>query len=88
MKYALSQGYRFYLGEVVLMYFIENIPYTFDELPILIQDHPEIQMEAMTYRDYDEEDMWKYSNYLIMEQMHPLMFELECENPELLPQDD
>jgi len=88
MKYALSQGYRFYMGEVVLMYFIENIPYTFDELPQIVQDHPSIQIEALAYRDYDDEDLYKYSNYLIMEEMHPLMYPLEVENPELLPQDD
>ncbi len=76
------------MGEVVLMYFIQNIPYTFDELPTIIQDHPNIQIEALSYRDYDDEDLYKYSNYLIMEEMHPLMYSLEIQNPELLPQDD
>jgi len=88
MKYTLSQGYRFYMGQVVRMYFIENVPYTFDELPLIIQEHPEIQVEAMSYRDYDDEEMYKYSNYLMMEEMHPLMYDLECLNPELLPQDE
>jgi len=88
MKYTLSQAYCFYMGEVVRMYFIQNIPYTFDELPQLIQDHPSVQTEALHNRDYDDEDMYRYSNYLICEGAHPLMFELEFENPELLPQDD
>lgn len=88
MKYTLSQSYCFYMGQVVRMYFIQNIPYTFDELPQLIQDHPSVQTEALSQRDYDDEDLFKYSTYLVMEEMHPLMYEVECVNPELLPKDD
>jgi len=88
MKYTLSQSYVFYMGEVVRMYFIQGIPYTFDELPYIIQEHPEVQVEALEHRDYDDEDMWRYSNYLMIEQLHPLMYNIECNNPELLPQDD
>ena len=88
MKYQLSQSYCFYLGNVVRMYFIQGLPYTFDELPTLIQDHPSVQTEALQNRDYDDEDMYRWSNYLMEELMHPLMFELEYENPDLLPKDD
>ena len=88
MKYTLSQSYVFYMGEVVRMYFIQGLPYTFAELPQIIQDHPSVQTEALSHRDYDDEEMFKISNYLIMEEMHPLMFEVEIENPELLPKDD
>lgn len=88
MKYTLSQSYCFYMGQVVRMYFIQGIPYTFDELPPLIQDHPGVQTEALSRRDYDDEDLYKYSTYLIMEEMHPLMFEVTLENPELLPKDE
>jgi hypothetical protein len=76
------------MGEVVRMYFIQGMPYTFDELPQIIQDHPEIQTTALSNRDFDDEDMYVWSNYLMMEEAHPLMFELEFENPELLPKDD
>jgi hypothetical protein len=38
-------------------------------------------------RTFDPEDLYKSSFYLIDEQAHPLMFELELENPEDLPQD-
>ena len=88
MKYVLSQSYCFYMGEVVRMYFIQGMPYTFDELPEIVQNHPQIQTEALQNRDFDDEDMYTWSNYLIMEAVHPLMFELELENPELLPKDD
>ncbi len=88
MKYTLSQSYCFYMGEVVRMYFIQGIPYTFDELPQIVQDHPNVQTEALSNRDYDDEDMYLASNYLVNEAAHPLMFELELENPDLLPKDD
>jgi len=88
MKYTLSQSYVFYMGEVVRMYFIQGIPYTFDELPQIIQDHPAVQTEALGNRDFDDEEMYMWSNYLVTEEAHPLMFELELENPDLLPQDD
>jgi len=84
MKYTLSQSYVFYMGEVVRMYFIQGLPYTFDELPQIIQDHPSVQTEALSHRDYDDEEMFKISNYLIMEEMHPLMFEVEIENPRII----
>ena len=69
------------------MYFINQVPFTFDEI------HPEVMydiqyMEAADkQRTFDPEDLYKSSFYLIDEQAHPLMFELELENPEDLPQD-
>lgn len=88
MKYALSQSYCFYMGEVVRMYFIQGIPYTFDELPYPLKEHPSVQTEALQHRDFDDEDMYLWSNYLVSEQVHPLMFDIEVDNPELLPKDD
>ena len=70
------------------MYFIQGVPYTFDELPQLVQDHPAVQTEALTHRDYDDEDLYMFSNYLIIEEAHPLMFDLQYLNPDLLPKDD
>ena len=77
MKYTLSQSYVFYMGKVVRMYFIQGIPYTFDELPLLVQDHPAVQTEALEGRDWDDEEMYKWSSYLTEEECHPLMFEIE-----------
>ena len=76
------------MGMVVRMYVIQDIPYTFDELPILIQDHPEVQAEALAGKDWDDDEMYRWSSYLMEEQCHPLMFELQLDNPALLPQDD
>ena len=76
------------MGEVVRMYFIQDLPYTFDELPFLIQEHPSVQTEALSHKDYDDEELFMVSNYLVMEEMHPLIYDIEVENPELLPKDD
>lgn len=88
MKYHLDQRYVFYNGNVVRMYFIQGMPYEFDELPLIIQEHPEIQNEALQDRDYDDYDLYKADSYLMLEECHPCMFELELDDPELLPQDD
>jgi len=88
MAYTLSQSYAFFCGDIVRMYFIQGMPYTFDELPPLIQDHPDIQAEALLGRDWDDEELYKISSYLVEEECHPLMFEIQIENPDLLPQDD
>ena len=88
MEYILSQRYCFYMGMVVRMYFIQGIPYTFDELPLIVQDNPTIQAEALAGRDWDDEDLYMASSYLVTEGAHPLMFDIPVDDPELLPKDD
>lgn len=88
VTYQLSQRYVFLEGSVVRMYFIQGLPYTFDELPKGVEEMPQIQTEALGNRDFDMEELYKVSSYLIEEEMHPLMFELPIDNPSMLPQDD
>ena len=88
MKYQLSQRYCFYMGMTVRMYFIQDIPYTFDELPQIIQDHPSVQAEALLGKDWDDEELYRSSSYLMAEECHPLVFDIQLNNPQLLPQDD
>ena len=44
MKYRIDARYVWYNEgtQIVLMYFIEGIPFTFDELPEIAQEDPEI----------------------------------------------
>ena len=49
-----------------------------------MQDDPYVQIEAEGNYNYTDEDMYRWSNYLIMEELHPLLFELDLENPEEL----
>jgi hypothetical protein len=87
MKYKITSNYCFHEGIIVDMYFINGIPFTFDDIPTVMQDDPYIQIEAEGNLDYSAEDMFLWSNYLIMEECHPLLFDLDLENPEELPCD-
>jgi hypothetical protein len=69
------------------MFFINGVPFTFDDIPVIMQDDPYVQIEAENNPTYCTEDMYKWSNYLIDEECHPLLFELNIENPEELPKD-
>jgi hypothetical protein len=70
-----------------LLYLIQNIPFTFDELPELARQNPSVIQLANSCRRWTAEDMYRASMYLMMEECHPMMYELELENPELLPVD-
>jgi len=89
MKYRIDTAYVWYNeGKmIVLMYFINNVPFTFDELPDCAMQDLEIIHLANNERRYEPEDLYRTSFYLIDEECHPLMFELELENPEMLPVD-
>jgi hypothetical protein len=43
--------------------------------------------EANSQMSLKADDLFKYSDYLISEMVHPMLFELELENPEELPAD-
>jgi len=91
MKYTLSTAYRWidtnYETMIVKMYFIQDIPYTFDELPEIAQNDPMIILDATASHKYTDEELYHHSNYLIQEEAHPFLFDLDLENPELLPLD-
>jgi len=89
MRYHLDIKYCWYnfSQQLVLMYFINGIPYTFDDVEESIYYDHEIIEWADGNTKYDIDDMYKASQYLIAEQCHPLLFDLELENPELLPID-
>jgi hypothetical protein len=69
------------------MYFINEIPFTFDELPEIAMDDPEIVTIANNNIKYDAIALYRSSGYLIMEECHPCFFEMDLENPECLPCD-
>jgi hypothetical protein len=69
------------------MYFIQNIPFTFDELPDSYLYDLELIELADKERRFEPEDLYKSSFYLIDEECHPMLFEVELENPEMMPAD-
>ncbi len=89
MSYKITKEYCWYNNgtQIVLMYFINNVPFTFDELPDGHLYDQNLLKEADKNRTYDPEDLFLSSFYLIDEEAHPLLFDLELENPEDLPQD-
>jgi len=91
MKYRIETEYAWYDHQegtsLVLVYLIQNVPFTFDELPEIAKDQPEIVKMADEGKGWTVEDMYRSSMYLMLEECHPLMYDVELENPELLPID-
>ena len=91
MKYRIDTTYAWYDHQegscLILVYRIQNVPFTFDELPEIAESHPEVVKMADEGKRWSVEEMYRSSMYLMMEECHPMMFELELENPELLPVD-
>ena len=89
MKYRIDAAYVWYNRgrQIVLMYFINSIPFTFDEL----DDESLFDLELINLADkerrFEPEDIYQSSYYLMLEECHPLLYDLDLENPECLPQD-
>tara|TARA_R100000008_G_C3545099_1_gene147088 strand:+ start:626 stop:871 length:246 start_codon:yes stop_codon:yes gene_type:complete len=70
------------------MYFINDIPFTWDELEdvaVTERDVEKIKWIANNEREYNTEQLYNYYSYLMEEECNPLIFELDLENPEDLP---
>ena len=95
--YVIDTSYCWYteqledtIERIVLMYFINGIPFTFDELEDLDKteaDLPMIKTIADLEKRYNTDELYKYYAYLMYEEMHPMVFPIELENPEDLPPD-
>lgn len=92
MSYKISTSYNFYETEkerfLIKTYKINDVPFTFNELPAILQDDPEIIEEANENEIYTPTMFYNWSFYLIDEELHPCIFPLELENPELLDELD
>jgi hypothetical protein len=94
MKLKITTTYNHYTTPdndkmICKFYLINNIPFTFDEcekLQVGQYDPAIIALADISYR-YSAEDLFRASNYLILEEAHPLLFDVDLENPELLPVD-
>ena len=72
---------------IVKMYFINEVPFTFDELPDGHLYDIELCRAADGQKAFEPEDLYKNSFYLIEEEAHPCFFPIDLENPEDLPDD-
>ena len=90
MAYRIDYAYCWYNegSMIVKMYFINQIPFTFDELPDgHLYDQDLINL-ADKERSFEPEDLYRNSFYLIDEEVHPCLFPVELENPEDMPDDE
>ena len=85
MKYIISRKHCFVDNEPVIMYFIQNMPFAFDVLEKKDKEDKWILSECAINQEYTMEDIFTYSDYLIAEECHPVLFELTLVNPELIP---
>lgn len=88
MSYKITYTYNWYQTPedkfIIKTYYISNIPFTFDEIPEISQNDPEIILKADQQLLMTPEIFYKKSFYLIDEEAHPCLFELDLENPEVL----
>ena len=85
-QYVISRKYAFVDNEPVLMYYVNEIPFSFDVLEREEKQDKWILAEAAINDDYTLDDIFRYSDYLIAEECHPVLFELDLVNPELIPE--
>jgi hypothetical protein len=87
MGYRIDKFYCWYNNgsQIVLMYTINSVPFTFDELPDGHLYDLDLCKEADKNRTFEPEDLYRSSFYLIDEEAHPCLFMLDLENPEDMP---
>ena len=88
-EYKITAEHCWYNDErcIVKMYFLNGVPFTFDELPFGHLWDKDLVEEANKNDSYEIEDVYHGSSYLILEQAHPCFDFLEIENIEELPED-
>ena len=68
------------------MYFIENMAFCFDVLEKIDREDKWTLSEAAINEEYTLKDVIRSSEYLLQEECHPVIFELDLVNPELIPE--
>ena len=86
MKYKISRKHVFLDNEPVLMYFIENVAFQFDSLDRIDKEDKWVLSEAASNEEYTIKDVIISSDYLLQEECHPVVHELDLINPELIPE--
>jgi len=88
MGYRIATSYNWYKTDTEILliktYYINGIAFTFNELPEIATQDPDIITQANDSMTYTPEYFFLKSFYLIDEEAHPMLFELDIENPELL----
>lgn len=91
MAYKITWAYTWYEPNkneryIVKTYKLNEIPFTFDDIAEEEQEDPDIIKKADDQLTMTPEILFQKSFYLIAEEAHPCVFEVELENPEVLEQ--
>ena len=86
MKYKIDKRHVFIDHEPVLMYSVNDIPFAFDGLDQHQKQDKWILTECAIHPEYTLEDILRWSDYLMEEECHPVLFELDLLNPEIIPE--
>jgi hypothetical protein len=88
MKHKITYSYNWYKTDterfIIKTYYINGIAFTFDEILKIMQDDPEIIERANEQLTMTPEIFYQKSFYLIDEEAHPCLFEMDIENPDVL----
>jgi hypothetical protein len=91
MSYKITHSFNWYETDterfIIKTYLVNHIPFTFDDLEDIVQDDPEIIKKANEQLTLTPEIFYLKSFYLIDEEAHTLLFEMDLENPQDLPED-
>ena len=92
MAHKIETSYRWLINyedssaKLVHTYGIRGFIFTFDDV-----DDKDNTIEAQEVANeqgaISYEELYRQSGYLIMEECHPCLFDMDIENPELLPAD-
>ena len=90
--YSISSKYVFctFPGDyetIVKMYFIDGMPFSFDTIDKQQLEDGWVKSEAACNPEFSLDQRDRRSDYLIAEELHPLLFNVEVQNPELMPDD-
>tara|TARA_B100000029_G_scaffold415587_1_gene419469 strand:- start:690 stop:956 length:267 start_codon:yes stop_codon:yes gene_type:complete len=76
MKVRITHNYCYLNEEIVDMWYIQGIPFTFEELPVAVQQLEEVGLDAEKNQSYTLQDMYRLSGYLVEEECHPILYDL------------
>ncbi len=85
MKYEITKRYCFVDSIPVRMFFINEMPFALDPLEDIEKQDKWILSECAINETYTLDDMLRWSDYLISEECHPVLFELNLVTKEGLP---
>ena len=86
MILKVTSDYHFILEQgPAKIYFLQNLPFTWDELTEQEKNDPEVLTRLAKNDIISSEEIFNYSSYFIAEGMHPLLHNIVLTNDSVLP---